>query len=61
LTAATRLLRIMARIEQLMAEAESITVGDTDDEILLHASELLDEHRRLPADAERKLIVGVTE
>jgi hypothetical protein len=29
------LLRIMAHIEQPMGEAESITVGETDDEILL--------------------------
>jgi len=43
----------MARIEQLMAEAESITVGETDDEIRLRASKLLAEHRRMPADVVR--------
>ena len=45
----------MARIEQLMADAESITVGDTDYEILLRASALLAEHRRMLADVEREL------
>ena len=45
----------MARIEQLMAEAESFAVGETDDEILLRASALLAEHRRMLADVEREL------
>ena len=52
------LLRIMARIEQLMAEAEAITVGETDDEIILRATELLAEHRRMLADVDGKLRKG---
>lgn len=45
----------MARIEQLMAEAESITIDKTVDEILFRASELLAEHRRMLVDVEEKL------
>jgi hypothetical protein len=45
----------MARVDQLIAEAESITVGEADDEILLRASALLAEHRRMLADVEREL------
>ena len=48
----------MARIEQLMAKAESITAGETDDAILLRASDLLAEHRRVLADLEGKLRLG---
>jgi len=49
------LIRIIVRTEQLIVEAESITAGDTDDEILLRASKLLAEHRQMLADVERKL------
>ena len=45
----------MARLEQLMAEAESVLAGETDDEILLHTSNLLSEHRRMLMDVESKL------
>jgi len=49
------LLRIMARIEQLVAEAEEILAGETDDDILLRASKLFAEHKRMLADVERRL------
>jgi hypothetical protein len=49
-----KLLRIMARIEQLIAEAEDILVGETDDEILLRTSKLLAEQKRMLADMEQK-------
>jgi hypothetical protein len=37
----------MPRIEQLMAEAESITIGTSDDEILLRSPKLVAEHGRV--------------
>jgi hypothetical protein len=49
------LIRIMARIEQLMSEAEGITAGNTDDEILRRTSNLLAEHTRMLADVEKQL------
>lgn len=48
----------MVRIEQLMAEAQSITYGETNDAILLRASKLLAEHRRMLADVDQKLRKG---
>ena len=45
----------MAQIEQLMADAENVLVGDTDDEILLRTSELLADHRQMLADVASKL------
>jgi hypothetical protein len=45
----------MARIEQLIAEAEETLAGEMDD-ILLRASELVAEHKRMLADVERKRI-----
>ena len=45
----------MAHIEQLAAEAKALTVESPDNEILLTASSLLAEHRRLLADVEWKL------
>jgi hypothetical protein len=50
-----KLLALMARIEQLGAEAEALTVETNDDEVLLTVSSLLAEHRRLLADVEWKL------
>ena len=45
----------MARLEQLMAEAESVLVGESDDDIQLRTSKLLAEHRSMLADVELKL------
>jgi hypothetical protein len=39
------LLRPMSRIEQLMAEAEALTVDAPDNQVLLRASALFAEHR----------------
>ena len=48
-------LHVMAQVEQQMAEAEAVLVGETDDAILLRTSELLAEHRSMLADVELKL------
>ena len=48
-----RLLRILARIERQIAEAEVLTIEAPDYEI--RASKLLTEHRSMLADVERKL------
>ena len=40
----------MARIEQLIAEAEDILTGETDDDILLRTSRLLAEYQRMLID-----------
>ena len=49
------LLRIMVRIEQLIAEAESLNVQEADDEVLLRASRLLAEHTCMLAEVQYKL------
>jgi hypothetical protein len=46
------LLCIIARIEQLIAEAGEILAGETDDDVLLRTSKLLAEHNRMLADLE---------
>ena len=56
-----RLLAIMARIEQQIAEAESLTVEVPDDEILLRASQQLAELRRVLAEVEGKLAAVALE
>ena len=48
-------LRILARIERQIAEAESFTVDAIDDKVPLRASERLAELSRMLADVERKL------
>ena len=51
-----KLLALQARIEQLIAEAESLTVDPNgDDETLLRVSNQLAELRSLLAEVERKL------
>ena len=50
-----RLLKLLSDIVQHIAEAESQTVEAPEDEVMLRASELLDELRRALADVEQGL------
>jgi hypothetical protein len=49
------LLAIMARIEQLMAAAETLSIEMPEDDVLLRTSELFAEHKYMLAVIERKL------
>lgn len=50
-----KLLALQSHVEQLIAEAEALSVGLTDDDILLHVSKQLTELREVLADIEAKL------
>ena len=53
-----KLLALQAHVEQLIAEAEALSVGLTDDDILLRVSKQLAELRSALAEVEEKLRRG---
>ena len=50
-----QLLRLLAHVEQLIAEAEALSVGPCDDDILLRVTKQLTELRNVLAEVESKL------
>ena len=50
-----KLLALQSRLEQLIADAEDVLVGPTDDNIMLRVSKTLKEFREVLAEVKAKL------